>query len=412
MTIRDNLVLLQKTYLESSPVKQVFTDGLETDPGLQEAVNEALEKVHSECESGCIVSRVENPFGQDIDRLTMFVMGDTHIPSDDPRREALNRSPLYKTMQDIGVQSLKQRGRNRSYTADNKDQSNDSWALQEKPRYLVDGFNVLKEHLKAEVKRVVQGQSSDNDQPKSALAIIDLGDRTGTDALMGDVAFTALEFMQLRQEAENQARYFGGNKDIHVPIALLQGNHDDDPNNHPLKGVFERQLYGSQIFAQEVGEDTILLSINAEPFDPLYQQEISKLKDNPDFEEYFRLVETEMRQQQELISWALEQNKDIVLLTHDENLAKKLIDFSNSRITHIVCGHTHKATEQTLSEKNVAGNSIRLIRVGSSLGGIPGFETMPGPIGFTIEIDPKADEKIKVKKFDQLYSMNDFRSLT
>jgi len=50
--------------------------------------------------------------------------------------------------------------------------------------------------------------------------------------------------------------------------------------------------------------------------------------------------------------------------------------------------------------------------VGSSLGGIPGFETMPGPIGFTIEIDPKADEKIKVKKFDQLYSMNDFRSLT
>ena len=108
--------------------------------------------------------------------------------------------------------------------------------------------------------------------------------------------------------------------------------------------------------------------------------------------------------QEELIQKAVDSGKEIILICHDEPSASTRFDYSNINITHIISEHEHNPQNKILETKNIKGESLRKITVGTALQGMPGSEEIIPPVGYYLHM---SDEEVTIEKvkgvFDEEY---------
>ncbi|MFC1727677.1 hypothetical protein ACFL0Y_04095 [Patescibacteria group bacterium] len=362
-------------------------------------VKEARDITEQARENGRLASSERNPFGE-IDELLMFVVGDLHFSGSNPEKAIENRSPVYQKIQAIGFQTIRQRLKGKN------------WPLEVKPIKRLQGYySVMNAVLKA-LPQQLPSKPKDSSRNKMAIAIFDMGDRSNTEACMGDIALTAIEYEVFRRKAEEiSAEASGEDQEANIFMAMLKGTHDGDVYSRGITGEkFERDLYGSQIFSQEVGDDNLVLALNTNYASriwlKIYEREKKKVKDSEgDLKKTVGQIEKDMALQKELIQEALKSGKKIILMGHEEALLKQIIPLENSRVTHIICGHLHTAKIDSIGVRNSDGETIQRVRVGAAIGGGYGFEPLRDPVGHSVVITDKKVEanSLEIPKHDKDY---------
>lgn len=121
-----------------------------------------------------------------------------------------------------------------------------------------------------------------------------------------------------------------------------------------------------------------------------------------------------MRLQKELVQKALNSNRKLVVLGHELELIDDIIPIEESRITHIVCGHLHKASVDYMEEKNIDGDRVQKIRVGSFMFPPVGWTDPQMPISYSVSIAKDQEGKrvvevkeLKMPNLDEFSALND-----
>jgi UDP-2,3-diacylglucosamine pyrophosphatase LpxH len=322
-------------------------------------------------ESGVIANKERNPWGDPKQNCVMEVSGDVHFPGRFQKDEAANRSPVIRFLLDHGQNQ--------------KDYPFASWALVIRPKMLEIGWRALKESI-LEAFLQIQDLLPGSISPENTIfSIWDIGDKCGTGSRIKDIAEFALEQERFRMQVENELRRLYSDYDFLLRSAYPNGNHDFDFRNHIWLAWFYNLLYGDQVFLQEVGNDYLVLSIDTNLVDPYFEECLQHFVGQPEFEELLGIINTRRQLQDKIIREALENSqRRVVVVGHDELLIKKAIrlyerDIRKTKITHIVCGHVHKANDKYFGD-------IRRISVGASLIGGLGNEKLAFPVGYLLAI--------------------------
>lgn len=231
-------------------------------------VKEAIELLNKAKKEGGLVSKSENPFGSNLSNIKLEVLGDTQIYGSSPNEAVQRRSKALKQIEEMGPKAKETRKANleKSNTVDPVFNSplgfvatGESWAEDVYPTYSIQAFRASGEAITQDITR-----SQDFFKPDSAIAIIDIGDKSNPEAVLGDICLTAIEYENLRLKAERIAAETNSmHEKVKVFMALLRGNHDSDLHNKGLANEKANiSLYGNQIFYQEVGEDYAILALD------------------------------------------------------------------------------------------------------------------------------------------------------
>jgi hypothetical protein len=128
-----------------------------------------------------------------------------------------------------------------------------------------------------------------------------------------------------------------------------------------------------------------------------------------DIEAISRIID-EMKVQKRLIREAIGSGRKLVLIGHQESLIEKAIDLTQTRVTHLITGHVHKAKRRRLGIKNKDGRPIEGLRVGATLLGMPGSDVIQKPVGYLVKIDGSQGEESGVQ-VEELKARVDFEDI-
>lgn len=390
---------------------------------IEPIIEETLIELKREREVGNIVGSSENPCGNP-KQLNIIFGSDFHNPGGKPDTASDMHTRL-AILDKLGKTSQKW--------------PKDLWRKELRPTWHIIGYRAF---LEGVIKKVQSKKIS------GPLLFEDGGDRVSTENTKSDTAFWALELSIFRKilekyvddsgdisnlqrlqnnlaqrvnllKAKKAAEGLGEDKPVElseeeieslnrnqagnrVYASAVMGNYEgNDPDKALYAEEFERQLFGSQIFLQEVGMDRVVLQLNSNFYDRYWYDYYAKLKGKPENKKAVDILEREYALQENLIKKAKESGKKIVLICHDEDSVRTRLKYNKMNITHVIAGHKHKPEDKELVTKNVYGESIRSLTTGTALQGRPGAETVMAPVGYYISI---TDENVEVEKIEGIFN--------
>lgn len=229
-------------------------------------VKEALSATQEAKERKQIPTESYNPWGENLQQATLYVLSDAHQPGSNPEKSVFYTSKVFKTLESLNPQSLKYKLK--SIFSGLRGKYGEDWLLEARPSLHVDALRVT---LKSILSRAKTHLAADQARPsteadQSVQAIVDLGDRDNPESTMGDVAFTALEFAHTLEEAPE------------LKVAMVAGNHDADINNHGfMQEIFQRELFEQPVILQYVG-DYALLTLNTNLWSHFWRTDFNQEK--------------------------------------------------------------------------------------------------------------------------------------
>lgn len=389
-------------------------------------VQEALSLFQEHRDEGRVIGKERNPLGEGekVRDLTLMIFGDAHIPGSD-RAESpyeLNEKP-YRIFKKIRLLFLgikekwdKAVGKTSSrmlWSVGNPQEQNftsgkeepetaDFASFEEKTDTLDDVDNFLAfQALKTAFTQSVHEIPFSND---SQTLVVNVGDNGDGYHSMGDLALAALNLDQVRSEVSQGTG---------VPTVMthLAGNHDSDLANHDLEhDQFHRDLFGEQIFLQEVGKDCILLAVNTNFYSTFWHEHLQRRKHNltPENRLILENIWKEMRKQKALVEEAIHSGKKIILLGHERGYLEQAlgVSWSESPVVAVISGHTHK--HERFEGKNKNGEAIQFLNVGATQKiGVNG-ETKRVLSGFSLRVKD-SDENLSLEIQDIIPNEQQYR---
>lgn len=334
--------------------------------------------------------------------------GDIHQPGADPSEAAVLRNKFYRWLQEHHPRQLAANIANKenSKLPESEQLSDESWNFEGEGVARKLGFNVLKEAVRRDVV-----ENFKKDKADVAVVMVNIGDNGHTESSAGDLALTLLEQEQFRVVTSDEIGQ-------HVPLVSQTGNHDTDTQNHGLEqDFFIRESLGSQIFAQEIGNTTVVLSIDTNFYSSFWrkdvlkrirflrrqqkrlekskksgsnQVEVSRLESwCQKQEETLDLIEKDYVRQKQVIEFAKNSGKNIVLTGHDGEYFEEAVGpLSETKIIVTASGHTHDfgKSEDIL---NIDGKPIQQVVVGTKLEDVDSVEHSPVQMmrGWSIQVE-------------------------
>lgn len=358
-------------------------------------IAESVEITGAAREKGLLPSKEHNPFGEGLDQLVIYLFGDVHQSGSNPEQSVYYTNPnpykliegilwqpkrhflkevmltaflgkdykkgakeskILKKMKKIGEKpgKIRQRVGKLAQRIETAAEEHEDWLLEKKPTMNTDTIRATFHEINS---RLRADSNSDSRKSEATHVLLDIGDRGDTESNMGDIAFTAIEYMQ------NIATMASATKHkFKTMMGFVSGNHDADINNHGIEEEkFQRELFGSQIFIQYVG-DYALLSLNTNFYSSFWRYQVSEHAGS----KMKQLFDEEEKRQAALIQEAIDSGKKIAIFAHEEALVMNNLQLDKMNVTHLLAGHTHKAVQEDLKQVNSSGENIKLVRVGTA----------------------------------------------
>lgn len=388
-------------------------------------VEEALQVGRENREAGTIISKEINPLGEDVTDLTMMIFGDSHIPGSD-RKESpyeLNEKP-YRIFKKIRLLFLGIKEKINT-TIGKKSERNsgtfDFQNLEEKTDFFdgVDNFQAfyaLKMTLARKAHELKKTLTSE-----SKVLVVNVGDNSDGHDKMGDIALSALNLDSVRDEVAHNINVptFDAvtgevvhNINVLTKMTHLKGNHDTDLNNHGLEhDQFHRDLFGEQIFLQEIGKDCLLLAINTNFYSTFWHEHLERRKQKGLTEKDQQILEKiriEMTKQNMLIQKAVDSGKRIIFMGHERGYMEQALGkkWKESGVVAVISGHTHK--HENFEGKNKNGQTIHFLNVGATKEVNVDGEKKRVLSGFALRVKDSADS-LSLEIDEVVPSENDYQ---
>jgi hypothetical protein len=360
-------------------------------------IGEAIESTQEARNKGLLSGKEKNPFGEKLDQIVIYLFGDVHQSGSNPEKSVYYTNPNpYKLIEGILWQPKRhfikevvltaflgqdyKKGANESRLLNKMKkiaekpgkirervgriaqrletavEEHEDWLLEKKPTMNTDALRGTLNEITTRLRRDITEETEASRKSEATHVLLDIGDRGDTESNKGDIAFTAMEYMQNLFKMADVTKH-----KFKTMMALVSGNHDADINNHGEDSEkFQRELFGSQIFLQYVG-DYALLSLNTNFYSSFWRYQVSQ---NPGGE-MSQIFEEEEKRQAALIQEAANSGKKIAIFAHEEALVLQNLPLDQMNVTHILAGHTHKAAQEDLKQVNQTGENIKLVRVGT-----------------------------------------------
>ncbi|NCN45211.1 MAG: hypothetical protein COU63_04495 [Candidatus Pacebacteria bacterium CG10_big_fil_rev_8_21_14_0_10_36_11] len=313
-------------------------------------IAEATELMKARQAEGKLINKETNPLGENVKDLTMMIFGDPHIPGSELEDSPYELNQPYRLIKKIRAIFL---GFKPTKDVD-RDGATETF----------NAFQALKQSFVNHLQTSSREGSFTND---SKILITNVGDSGNTEHKMGDNAFAALQLEGMRADLADAAER------RETVMMHAQGNHDSDLNNHGLEhDWFHRELYGSQVFLQEIGDDVVVLSINTNFYSTFWHQHLERRKQgglNEREEKALALIRQEMEKQKLLIEKAKQSGKRIVLVGHERGYLEQAMggNLAETSVVAVVSGHTHK--HENIADKkkqNLNHEVIKYLNVGAN----------------------------------------------
>lgn len=392
-----------------------------------EVVHEVVTLYETSRETGKIVNKEKNPLGEQLNDLMIIFFGDTHLPGGNLEEEVYEKNEPYIFLKKVRAILLGLKKELQQQISVVEQEPREFLALKKALKNLKDrlltSYQILTsgdekkivqwqvniateiENLRAEIReddgvtvynafnalknafiRTIK-TTTDSFDPKNSPKVLmaHLGDNISNEQKMGDVAFSAAQLEAERNEIEQRSG-------LATILTKTQGNHDTDLINYGLEhDAFDRLLFGSQVFYQEVGEDLVVLSLNTNFYSTFWHQHLERRKLAlqhrieqvasmvGDSEEKVRLqaindrelvslaaIRVEMLCQLNLVAEAQNSGKRIILIGHERGYLEQAFGgkLKDTNVVAVISGHDHKHS-QTL-KKNNYGKTVHYLNVGAN----------------------------------------------
>ncbi|MCC6711117.1 MAG: hypothetical protein IT416_02070 [Candidatus Pacebacteria bacterium] len=417
--------------------KNIVVDETGTGPQPREVEEQNLEVVadvvslyENSRETGKIVNKEKNPLGENLRDLMMVFIGDTHLPGGNLEEEVYEKNEPYIFLKKVravllgikrevkreievarevqpseflAIKTAIKNLKDRLVVSYKTLVSGDNQAINQLKIKLAGEIDILRAEireadgidaynsfnaLKNAIVRTVKTATDSSDPANSPqLLLAHVGDNISNEQKMGDVAFSAAQLEAERNELEQET----GLKTV---LTKAQGNHDTDLINYGLEhDAFDRLLFGSQVFSQEIGDDLVVLSLNTNFYSTFWHQHLERRKvalqrrldqvaglvgeseDKAKLQainerELASLAEirAEMLKQVQIVEAAKKSGKRIILIGHEQGYLLQTLGqkIKKSTVVGVVSGHDHR--HKYVQQKNKHGETIHYLNVGSDSG--------------------------------------------
>jgi hypothetical protein len=394
-------------------------------------VEEIIEKSKKNREEGKLINKAENPLGDNVTDLTLMLYGDAHIPGSDMKESIYELNNPYKFFKKIRELFLGLVKPEYQYLTPEEvaKEVRDADAIA-----TFNAFMAIRKSFQRYARRRVDleeagfpkkenSEKEDSEKElfftdKSKIIIANIGDIGDTEQKMGDLAYAVGQLDDMYQEIADISG-------VDTTMMYSSGNHDDDQNNHGLEqAAFHRKLLGSQVYSQDIGKNTVLLSLNTNFYDTFWHQHLERRKialhdkiiragkrasgqgrtqEIIDLEKEYLLekkaladIRAEMLVQKKIINEALESGKKMVVVGHEYKYLKQAMggDFTKINVIATASGHGH--IQQHNKEENTHGDNIDHLVVGTNKKVKDGNKKKSVLSGFALRVRESEDGEVKV----------------
>lgn len=323
-----------------------------------EVVGEVLSLYENAKEKGDLISKEKNPLGDDVKEVVMLLFSDTHLPGGNLEEEVYEKNNPYVFLKKaralfLGLVNKRLRGE------EGEKRSMDDLREDVRQEDGIDSFNAFLALRNAFTRNLLKDRGES--EPDSKILVTHVGDNVGNEQKMGDVAYSAAHLEEMREE-------MGKVSQRDAVLTKAQGNHDTDLINYGLEhDAFDREIFGSQVFLQEVGDHMVILSINTNFYSTFWHEHLERRKSQGlDKREQAALeaIRKEMETQKQLVEEALASGKQIILVGHEKGYLEQAVGgFEDSNVVAVVSGHTemHSYEEKT----NKKGRKVHYLNTGA-----------------------------------------------
>lgn len=407
--IREKLVQLPESATQTYPSfeEEVAEENLPI-------VEELLEKADQAIKEGMYPGGKEiNPFNiEEMKYCELNFFGDIHQPGSEPSEAVRELNKIYKILNRVNPKQLRSGIKNAILRFRQRNTAEDK-QLEESGDWIHEGAGIAQAEGYEAIKRTLERRISQNRREHKAVVMVNIGDFGHNESKAGDNAYTLVNFEDFRQELSERIQK-------EVKVVQSMGNHDSDTINHGLdQDLFMRESLGSQIFAQEVGNHTMVVSVDTNFTSQFWRKyvlvEIDRLRErnhqlhklkqsgqeNTTEAQYLEKwckrqiqalnkLEQDYQRQKRVVEYAQKSGKDLILIGHDADAFEQIFgDLKNTNVIKTVAGHTH-GYKRKLGKLNTKGEQIDSLVVGAALEKRNGMDVAVYR-GWTLTVTPRND---------------------